>query len=205
MNPTTPPALSALSRSLDQHRLAHANALQATAPLFTPFTYLRKDEYSISRIIGDLLDPNGRPSQGRLFLSLFLDTFGFPSLEPIAAQARVTTEDRTVNGDWFFCVELDSGAGSWCYGLKLLTPNGLKSKAMFNLGTRYRDRFVGAEGPNDHWLFWLWFDNRTAHDPASYLQWEDDVQPWVDMADGTMAANFAILATELHQVSTELR
>jgi hypothetical protein len=107
--------------------------------------------------------------------------------------------------DWFFCVELDSRAGRWCYGLKLLRPNGRKSKAMFNLGTRLRDRFQGAEGPNDHWLIWLWFDNRTAHDPASYLQWEENVQPWVDMADGTMAANLVALATELREVATELR
>lgn len=75
---------------------------------------------------------------------------------------------------------------------------------MSALAKRLRSRFRGSDGPNKHWLMWLWFDNRTAHDPASYSQWEDNIQPWVDIADGTMADNIASLATELHEAAMEL-
>lgn len=120
----------------------------------------------------------------------------------------MTTDDGLAvrppdSDDWFFCVELESGT-KWFYGLKRSEPHGRGSKALTGLGNRLRQRFAGSEGPNDHWLMWLWFDNRTAHDPVSYSQWEHNVQPWVDMADGTMAANFAALATELHAAAMEL-
>ena len=105
---------------------------------------------------------------------------------------------------FFFCVELDTGPGRWCYGLKLFEGDGRSSKAMSRLGRRLCERFKGSDG-NDHWLMWLWFDNRTAHDPESYLQWQDNVQPWIDMADGTMATNLAALATELMQAAAELK
>jgi hypothetical protein len=107
--------------------------------------------------------------------------------------------------EWFFCVELDSDTDRWFYGLKLAKANGGSSKAMSTLGTRLGSRFRGSEGPNDHWLMWLWFTDRTVHDPASYSQWEYDIQPWIDMADGTMAMNLAALATELHDAALELR
>lgn len=390
-------ALAELGKLLDKHRLAHANALQTEAPRFTPFAYLRRDEFGISKIIAGLLDPNGRHSQGALFLSLFMKAFELNSLGQPSGQARVTTEDRTAAGrridivirdknwtiaienkpwardgelqvadylseirrrrssaaclvyltkdaraptgasinideckdalacgelklasyaqvlewlsacrehclaesvrnflsnfqdhlreevmnirklemdnpivdcvlaedtrqylqttlavaqqkdairnallnrlydalrqrlpswnvmgtpmvaddgmavvapgsdQWFFCVELDSGTDRWFYGLKLAKANGAGSKAMFTLGTRLGSRFRGSEGPNDHWLIWLWFTDRTVHDPASYSQWENDIQPWIDMADGTMAMNLAALATELHDAALELR
>jgi PD-(D/E)XK nuclease superfamily len=392
--PSLSTALAALSRSIDERRLAHATTLQTTAPLFTPFTYLRRGEYGISKIIGDLLDPNGEHSQGPLFLSLFLKMFGFQSLEPISVQADVAMESPTADGGridivirdktwiigienkpwardgelqvtaylkeirscgcrsayliyltkdgrppsassinqrecqramacgdlrlasytniltwlggcydrcgaervrrflsdfrdyirgavmndqarepynpvvdsllaedtrkylgvaleiagqkdsirdallkrlfaglrerlpgwsitgtpmtaddglaltppdakrWFFCVELESEAGKWFYGLKFLEPQS--SKDMADLGKRLRSRFRDSGGSNRHWLIWLWFENRTAHDPASYCQWEDNVQPWIEMADGRMADNLASLATELHDAAIEL-
>jgi hypothetical protein len=72
--------------------------LQTEAPLFTPFAYLRRDEFGISRIIADLLDPNGRHSQGALFLTLFMEAFGLNSVGPSSGQARVTTEYATAEG-----------------------------------------------------------------------------------------------------------
>jgi len=79
-----------------------------------------------------------------------------------------------------------------------------KSNAMAGLGNRLCRRFRGSEGPNEYWLMWLWFDGRTAHDPAPYSRWQDNVQPWIDMVDGTMADNFASLATDLHEAALEL-
>src|SRR5438093_320110 len=108
-------ALAELGSLLDKHRLAHANALQTEAPLFTPFAYLRGDEFGISRIIANLLDPNGRHSQGALFLSIFMEAFELNSLGPPSGQARVTTEERTAAGrridivirdkDWIIAIE----------------------------------------------------------------------------------------------------
>jgi hypothetical protein len=388
-------ALAALGQSLDEHRLAHATTLQSVAPRFTPFAYVRKGEYSVSRIIGDLLNPSASHSQGPLFLDLFMEVFGLQSLQCVSAQAHVSTESATLEGrridiivrdrnqiigienkpwaadgelqvadylkeirrhgypfaclvyltkdgrlpashsinkrecqealargelklasyekvliwlekccescrservrnflfhfrdylreevmnerarepqspvvegvlaenarkylpialeiaqhqegirqallerlfaglrgrlprweikgnpmtvdnglalippdatGWFFCVELESDSRKWFYGLKLFEANGASSGAMSGIGKRLRSRFRGSEGPNKHWLMWLWFDDRSAFDPASYSQWENNVQPWLDMADGTMANNFASLATELHEAAMD--
>ncbi len=122
---------------------------------------------------------------------------------PMTADDGIALRSPASEG-WFFCVELDTGVGKWCYGLKRSEPDGRQSKVMSSLGTRLRQRFAGSEGPNDHWLMWLWFSDRTAHDLASYSQWEENVQPWIDMADGTMAANLAALALELHTAAVEL-
>jgi hypothetical protein len=389
-------ALAALSQALARHRLAQAAAWQTSAPLFSPFAYVRKGEYGISMVIRDLLDPNGAHSQGPRFLNLFLDRFGFHALQPVSAQAHVATESPTAEGrridivirdrtwilgienkpwardgelqiadylkeihsigctrahfiylttcghrpsvtsinqedcdsalargeltlasyqdilawldacyddcraervqlflsdfrnhlreevmnvrnrepnnpvvdsvlaedtrkhlqvalqiaqqsdaihealldmlrtglrerlpgweitgtpmkadeglalvppsakDWFFCVELDSGSRKWFYGLKRSEPDDHRSTAMRALADRLRKRFRGSDGPNHHWLMWLWFDNRTVHDPSSYSQWEDNVQSWADMADGTMTTNIAALATELRDAAIEL-
>lgn len=394
--PTSVSSLAQLSKLLDERRLAHANALRAEAPHFTPFAYLRSDEFGISKIIAALLDPNGRHSQGTLFLSLFMEAFGLTSFGSPGGQIQVTTEDPTAAGrridiviqdkdwiitlenkpwardselqvadylgeirrrgcpqvcliyltsdarapseasisnhecdaalacgelrlasyaqvidwlgvcherclaasvrnflsnfqdhlrevvmkkrklemdnpvvdgvlaqearpflrtalaiaqqkdairssllaklheslrqrlagwsvtgtpmladhgmevappgsEWSFCVELDSSTGRWFYGLKLPKANGLSSKAMSRLGNRLVSRYRGSEGPNDHWLIWLWFTDRSVHDPSTYAQWENEIQPWIDMVDGTMAENLAALATELNDVALDLK
>ena len=388
--------LAALSRALDLHRAAHVTKLQTSAHLFTPFAYVRKGECTVSRVIGDLLDPNGLHSQGPLFLEFFLDAFGFQFLRPVSAQARVATESPTGEGrridivicdrtwiigienqpwamdgelqvadylkeirtrgsasayliyltkdgrrpstssinqrqcqralargdlrlasyqsilnwldachagcraervrsflsdfrqylrgeimsirrlvpyspvvdsllaedtreylpaaleiaqhkdairealleklyaelrerlphwgikgtpmkaddglaltppnanDWLFCLEMESESRKWFYGLKLVKANGGRSRGLSALAERLRSRFRGSDGPNKHWLTWLWFDNRTAHDPVTYSQWEDNVQPWVDIANGAMSSNIASLAAELHDAAVEL-
>jgi hypothetical protein len=391
-------SLAALGPSIESCRDAQAKRFVATAPRFTPFAYVRNDEFSISRIIRDLLDPRGPHSQGPIFLRSFLDVLGFQSLRRISPHASVATESPTADGrridivirdttwiigienkpwakdqvsqiadylraigslgvqsahliyltrdgrlpsvesidkracdaarvdgklrlvsyaqiidwldachertvadrvrsfvadfrqylreevmntanrlqdnavidallaegnrgylpaaleialqkdgiqkalldrllaglrqklpqweiegeptkeddglalkppnnqGWFFCLELDSEAQKWMYGIKRDNPQigGARFKALTQLGNRLHSRYQGSDGPNDWWLVWLQFDNRTAHDPDSYSQWENSVQPWVDMANGMMAENIAALAIELSDATVEL-
>ena len=55
--------------TLQQARNRFADQL---APDFRLFDYLRTDEYGLSRCLVDLLDPQGKHGQGRVFLDLFL-------------------------------------------------------------------------------------------------------------------------------------
>lgn len=55
-------AAKAVEHQLDRHLANHFNALD----------YLRTDEIGLSRIVADLLDPDGPYGQGACFLALFL-------------------------------------------------------------------------------------------------------------------------------------
>jgi hypothetical protein len=84
-------ALAVLAQAFDESRLKLAERTATTAPSFSPFAYLRRDELAISRIIADLLDPRGTHSQGVLFLRLFLESSGLHNLEA-SQSAQVRTE-----------------------------------------------------------------------------------------------------------------
>ncbi len=67
--------LGEMKARLDAFR-AHMKVVEPKiAPRFNTFNYLRRDEYGMSRIIADLLDPCGDHAQGDVFLRAFLERF----------------------------------------------------------------------------------------------------------------------------------
>lgn len=90
---------------------------------------------------------------------------------------------------------MDSKYGKWCYGLKRVRES--RERAQAKLVNELLSRFQGSEGPNRWWLMWLWFVDRTPHDPGYYSDWNNNVQPWIDMSDGTLAGHLAALALDL--------
>lgn len=79
------------------------------APDFNAIRFLRKDEYGLSVVLADLLDPKGSHGQGRLFLGRFVEWHwpdGKPDCNdalvrlesPAGAQRRIDIEIRFVDG-----------------------------------------------------------------------------------------------------------
>jgi hypothetical protein len=61
---------------------------------FNVFEYFDRDENLLSKIIHDLLDPNGKHGQGMLFLNHFLDAIGVP-LKTVSLPVGIKREDCT--------------------------------------------------------------------------------------------------------------
>ena len=72
----------ALERQLDAH----------LARRFNVFDYLRRDELGLSRIVADLLNPEGKHRQGAIFLKLLLDGCGLKDYAPLGSTARPAVE-----------------------------------------------------------------------------------------------------------------
>ena len=68
---------SELSPRLDAARTVERALDRQLARQFNAFDYLRPDELRLSKMIGDLLDPEGPHGQGQVFLRLLLDRVGF--------------------------------------------------------------------------------------------------------------------------------
>ncbi|MGB4859142.1 MAG: PD-(D/E)XK nuclease family protein [Dokdonella sp.] len=65
-------------------------------PDFNIISYIRKDEYGLSLLLADLLDPEGRHGQGTAFLASFLECFWKGVISPDDyAKAVVATEAST--------------------------------------------------------------------------------------------------------------
>lgn len=64
--------LAVLGRRLTGVRAVEAELARRIASGFNVFDYLRKDEYGLSRVVADLLDPAGPHGQGTLFLASFI-------------------------------------------------------------------------------------------------------------------------------------
>lgn len=72
----------ALERQLDAH----------LARRFNVFDYLRRDELGLSRIVADLLNPEGKHGQGASFLKLLLDGCDMKTASPEARTVEVEVE-----------------------------------------------------------------------------------------------------------------
>ena len=59
---------------------------------FNIFDYLRTDELGLSRVIADLLDPNGKHGQGNTFLRLLLDRLEYSDASKDLDHASVKVE-----------------------------------------------------------------------------------------------------------------
>ena len=66
-----------LAPRLEAARTAERELDRRLARQFNAFDYLRPDEQGLSRMIRDLLDPEGPHGQGQIFLRLFLEGVGF--------------------------------------------------------------------------------------------------------------------------------
>lgn len=73
--------------------VAKTNRLHGSS--FNPLSHLKIDETAHSRILGDLLDPDGTHGQGNVFLVPFLDELGVP--ESGSGLWRVTVETGRVD------------------------------------------------------------------------------------------------------------
>jgi hypothetical protein len=85
------PALDEYYRSVARHIEVRQAADLREASGFNVFSYVRRDESSLSDVIRDLLDPSGTHGQGRLFLDLFLKSIGVPP-ESVHPPFRVKRE-----------------------------------------------------------------------------------------------------------------
>lgn len=80
------------------------------APDFRIFDYLRTDELGLSRCLVDLLDPQGRHGQKRLFLDMFLNRIGAADWAATSRCQKVSPEKMIDNGRKIdIYVEFDQG------------------------------------------------------------------------------------------------
>ena len=114
-----------LTTRLQSAREAERKRERQLAPRFNVFTYLRQDELGLSRIIADLLDPDGEHGQGTSFLEAMLDALpetrrrfgglGTKFTNPIrVAKEHCTTESRFID----ITVEIPTAAGRFCLAVE---------------------------------------------------------------------------------------
>ena len=83
-------AAQALERELDAQLARRFNVLD----------YLRTDELGLSRIVADLLKPDGKHGQGATFLKILLDGCGLKDHAPLAAATAVEVRvEKTIEND----------------------------------------------------------------------------------------------------------
>ena len=86
--------LESIQRELQDARCVEAASRASLAPGFLALSFLRTDEYGISRILADLLDPYGTHGQGSAFLKAFLARY-WPEVQLDADRAVVVLESAT--------------------------------------------------------------------------------------------------------------
>ena len=95
----------ALERQLDVH----------LARRFNVFDYLRRDELGLSRIVADLLNPEGKHGQGASFLKLLLDGCRLRTASPEARTVEVAVEKAiTDNRRLDICLRI----GGFCLAIE---------------------------------------------------------------------------------------
>ena len=70
-----------LTPQLEGARVLAAERDRELAPRFNVFDYVRDDELGLSRIIADLLNPNAKHGQGKLFLQTLLSLEGLKNTQ----------------------------------------------------------------------------------------------------------------------------
>lgn len=89
--------LDTVSREIKALEIARQCYAQQLAPDFSVFNYIYTDEMMLSRMIADLLDPQGKHAQGEIFLQLFLHQLAnhhlYTSLD--IKRAKISTEVLT--------------------------------------------------------------------------------------------------------------
>ena len=141
-------AARTVERELDRH----------LASRFNVFRYLRDDELGLSRIIADLLDPDGEHGQGTAFLEAMLELLGVAPeatgsgrsgrLRSTATdKIRVVAERRTTGGRFIdITVDIPTGDGLFCLAFENKPyaedqPGQCAAYLRF-LGDHYGERFL---------------------------------------------------------------
>lgn len=97
-------AARVVERELDRH----------LARRFNTFRYLRDDELGLSRIIADLLDPDGEHGQGATFLEAMLELLEVAPVASDSGRIRVVTE-RGFGGRFIdITVDIPTNGGTFC-------------------------------------------------------------------------------------------
>jgi hypothetical protein len=86
---------SGLSSNLELATRFEARAARFAAPSFSVFKYIPTSEDGVTRILRDLLDPQGDHGQGALFLRAFLAHLGLAVPESELGRATVRDQVRT--------------------------------------------------------------------------------------------------------------
>lgn len=109
VNSSNQALLKSVAFKINVLREAEKKFSNQLAPNFNLFYYLRTDEVGLSRVLADLLDPNGRHGQGYLFLDALSRAVG---QEWVACRCdwRVTLE-RQANGQRRIDIFMESKAG----------------------------------------------------------------------------------------------
>lgn len=116
-----PSLISQLAPRLQAARSRECELDRQTAPRFNVFKYLREDEFGLSLMIADLLDPTAAHGQGMTFLEAMLETLPetqgrFGALRPTAASpVTVVTERQIATGGRIdITVDIPLASGSFC-------------------------------------------------------------------------------------------
>lgn len=110
-------SLEQLEAAFNAYREAYDELQATSAPRFSAFAYVRTDEYGLSGILRDLLDPKGTHGQRDTFLQLFLIIAGIDGLSS-TADARVTTESTTFAQSTKRRLDLDICGRDWEVGIE---------------------------------------------------------------------------------------
>ena len=97
-------AARAVDRELNRH----------LARRFNVFRYLRDDELGLSRIIADLLDPEGEHGQGATYLRAMLELLEVSLEAPDFGRIRVVTERGTGGRFIDITVDIPTDGGTFC-------------------------------------------------------------------------------------------
>ena len=98
-------AARAVDRELDRH----------LARRFNVFRYLRDDELGLSRIIADLLDPDGEHGQGATYLEAMLELLEVPLRSTATDEIRVATERGVPGGRRIdITADIPTDGGTFC-------------------------------------------------------------------------------------------
>ena len=153
-----------LAPRLEAARTVERELDRQLARQFNAFDYLRPDELRLSKMIGDLLDPEGPHGQGHVFLRLLLDRVGFARGADLR-NSRVTFELLTENQRRLdvavrWGARLDVADGRHCFAIENKPFAGdQKDQIKAYLGwlrDNYGDRFLliylspRGEAPSDY-------------------------------------------------------
>ena len=132
-----------LTPRLETARMLEHELDRQLARPFNALDYLRTDELGLSRIVADLLDPQGKHCQGAIFLKLLLDSLGFDVQDRLDA-ARVVVE-KAIKGDRRLDVWVDIN-GEYCLAIENKPYTGDQSNQVKDyldwLKSEYQQKFM---------------------------------------------------------------
>ena len=147
-----------LTPRLEAARTVERELDRQLARQFNAFDYLRPDELRLSKMIGDLLDPEGPHGQGPVFLRLLLDRVGFARSGDLR-NSRVDVE-RLMENQRRLDVAVDIGGGRHCLAIENKPFAGDQENQikvyLDRLRKKYGDRFLliylspRGEAPSDY-------------------------------------------------------